>query len=88
IYGILTTLTLSFWWSGFLAVAGVLSLIMLLLNFAVYRFFYAKRGLGFALRVIPWHWFYYFYGGLAFVVATGNYLWHEWFLSKLNLSTT
>ncbi|BAY86987.1 family 2 glycosyl transferase [Calothrix parasitica NIES-267] len=88
VYGIFTTLILSFWWSGFLAMAAVLSLIMLWLNFAVYRFFYAKRGLGFALRVIPWHWFYYFYGGLAFAVATSNYIWHEWFLSKLNVSTS
>lgn len=88
VYGILTTLILSFWWSGFLAVAGILSLIMLWLNFAVYRFFYAKRGLGFALKVIPWHWFYYFYGGLAFAIATSNYIWHEWFLPKLNVSTT
>ena len=87
VYGILTALILSFWWSGFLAMAAVFSLVMLWLNFSVYRFFYVKRGLGFALRVIPWHWFYYFYGGLAFAVATGNYVWHEWFLSKLNVST-
>ena len=70
-----------------MAIAAVFSLVMLWLNFSVYRFFYVKRGLGFALRVIPWHWFYYFYGGLAFAVATGNYVWHEWFLSKLNVST-
>lgn len=88
VYGIFTALICSFWWSGFLAVAGILSLIMLWLNIAVYRFFYAKRGLGFTLRVIPWHWFYYFYGGLAFVVATSNYVWNEWFLSKLDVSTT
>lgn len=88
IYGILTSLilALAFWWSGFLVLSAVLSLVMLGLNFAVYRFFYAKRGLGFALRVIPWHWFYYFYGGLAFAIGTSNYLWHEWFLSKLNTS--
>ncbi len=87
VYGILTSLILAFWWSGFFAVAAVLSLIMLWLNFAVYHFFYAKRGLGFALRVIPWHWFYYFYGGLAFAVGTSNYLWHESFLSKLDISS-
>ncbi len=87
VYGILVNLALSFWWTGFLAVAAVLSLIMLWLNFAVYRFFYAKRGLSFTLRVIPWHWFYYIYGGLAFAVGTSNYLWHEWFLPKLDMST-
>jgi GT2 family glycosyltransferase len=87
IYAILTSLILSFRWSGFVVLTAVLSLIMLWLNFAVYRFFYAKRGLGFTLRVIPWHWFYYFYGGLAFAVGTSNYLWHKWFLSKLDTST-
>lgn len=86
-YGILTSLILAFWWSKFLVLTAVLSLIMLWLNFAVYRFFYTKRGLAFALRVIPWHWFYYFYGGLAFGVGTINYLWHQWFLPKLNIST-
>ncbi|MEO1761694.1 MAG: glycosyltransferase family 2 protein [Cyanobacteria bacterium J06629_18] len=88
IYGIFTALILSSWLPGFLSVAVVLSIIMLWLNFPVYRFFYAKRGLVFTLRVIPWHWFYYFYGGLAFGVATSKYILHEWFLSKLNLSTT
>ena len=88
IYAILASLVLGYWSSGFFAVAAILSIIMLWLNFAVYRFFYAKRGLGFALRVVPWHWFYYFYGGLAFAVGMGNYLWHEWFLSKLDISTT
>ncbi len=86
-YAILGTLLAAWWWTGFLAVAAVLSLIMLRLNFAVYRFFYAKRGLGFALRVIPWHWFYYIYGGFAFAVGTTNYLWREWFLPKLDMST-
>lgn len=87
VYGILATLVLSFWWSGFLVMAAVLSIIMLWLNFAVYRFFYAKRGLSFVLRVIPWHWFYYVYGGLAFAIGTTNYLWREWFLPKLDTST-
>ncbi|MBE9212595.1 glycosyltransferase family 2 protein [Plectonema cf. radiosum LEGE 06105] len=87
IYAILATLVAAWWWSGFLAVTALLSLIMLWLNFAVYRFFHDKRGLGFALRVIPWHWFYYIYGGLAFAVGTTNYLWHQWFLSKLDIST-
>lgn len=87
IYGILVSFVLAFWWSEFFVLTAVLSLIMLWLNFAVYRFFYAKRGLAFALRVIPWHWFYYFYGGLAFGVGTINYLWREWFLPKLNIST-
>ncbi|AFY59217.1 putative glycosyltransferase [Rivularia sp. PCC 7116] len=88
VFGMLTSLFLSFWWVGFLAIAALLSLVVLRLNFEVYRFFYRKRGLTFALRVIPWHCFYYFYGGLAFAIGTSNYLWNEWFLSKLDTSTT
>jgi glycosyltransferase involved in cell wall biosynthesis len=40
--------------------------LLLYLNWDVYRFFYQKRGLIFALKVIPMHWLYYLYGGLAF----------------------
>lgn len=45
--------------------------ILLYLNWDVYRFFFKKRGKIFALKVIPCHWLYYFYGGLAFVL--GNF---------------
>ncbi|MDV3352101.1 glycosyltransferase family 2 protein [Leptolyngbyaceae cyanobacterium CCMR0082] len=55
---------LFFPWLWWLTAATALGL--LLINVDVYRFFYAKRGLLFALRVIPWHWFYFFYGGGAF----------------------
>ncbi len=77
VYGVLATLVSSFWWSGFLAITAILCLILLWLNFPVYRFFYGKRGLGFALRVIPWHWFYYIYGGLAFALGTINYFLYQ-----------
>jgi glycosyltransferase involved in cell wall biosynthesis len=46
--------------------ASLLMLSLLAINWDVYRFFKAKRGLRFALMVIPWHWFYFFYCGLAF----------------------
>ena len=60
-------------WAWWLAAATVLGL--LLINFSVYRFFYAKRGLLFTLRVIPWHWLYFFYGGGAFAfVLVQHYL--------------
>lgn len=58
----------SAWWAGI----GI-SLILLGLNWPVYRFFYQKRGLLFTLRVIPWHWLYFLYGGLAFVIGTIRY---------------
>lgn len=46
---------------------------LLLLNLPVYRFFHQKRGLWFSLCVIPWHWFYFLYGGLSFAVGTVHY---------------
>lgn len=39
-------------------------------NFPLYKFFYRKRGAPFALCVVPWHWLYYLYSGMAFVVGT------------------
>jgi len=47
-----------------------LSLALLVMNAEVYRFFYHQRGLAFTLRVIPWHWFYFLYGGVAFASGT------------------
>ena len=42
---------------------------LLLINRDLYHFFGKKRGLGFALKTIPWHWAYFFYNGLAFAVG-------------------
>ena len=52
-----------------LTLAGGLLLVLLVINLPVYRFFYCKRGLLFTLKTIPWHWLYYFYSGLAFVIG-------------------
>lgn len=51
----------------------LLSVLLLYWNWDVYQFFYQKRGLIFALKVIPLHWLYYLYGGLAFVLGTLAY---------------
>ena len=32
-------------------------------------FFRRRRGLWFTVRVVPWHWFYYLYGGAAFAIG-------------------
>ncbi|NUN67313.1 glycosyltransferase (plasmid) [Pseudanabaena biceps] len=70
----LTAAVIGSWWSvSALVIASGLALILLLLNLSVYQFFRQKRGLWFTLRVIPWHWFYFFYGGLAFVIGTIRY---------------
>jgi glycosyltransferase involved in cell wall biosynthesis len=39
-------------------------------NWGCYRFFFRKRGFAFTLLVIPWHWFYFFYSGIAFLYGS------------------
>ena len=53
-----------------LIAAAIFALALLLVNLNVYRFFYRQRGFLFMLRVIPWHWFYFLYGGAAFAYGT------------------
>ncbi|MFQ5912206.1 MAG: glycosyltransferase [Nitrospinota bacterium] len=75
-WGTLAALAGTWWWLGFLPVAGLLTLSLLALNISLYRFFQRKRGLWFAIRTIPWHWLYYFYSGLAFAIGVARYLSH------------
>ena len=56
-----------------LIAAGAAGL-LLALNWPVYRWFAGKRGLPFALAVIPWHWLYYFYNGVSFAAGLGAHL--------------
>ena len=64
----------SWWWSGFGVLAGGCGVVLLLLNAPLYRFFWCKRGLLFAARVLPWHWLYYGYSGLAFAYSLACHL--------------
>jgi len=86
VYSLLGAFIGAWWWTGFLAVAVVLSLLLLTINAPVYRFFLDKRGFWFALCVIPWHWFYYLYGGLAFAIGTVQYLFYQWFSPRPGVS--
>ncbi len=65
------------WTQGLVLVAAVVAFI-LTLNIDVYRFFYRKRGLLFTLRVIPLHWLYYLYSGLAMALGLALY-WRDRF---------
>lgn len=61
-------------WYPTLAIPSIaFGFLLLLLNASVYRFFWQKRSLGFALKVVPWHWLYYAYSGIAFVIGTLQY---------------
>ena len=54
----------------YLVLPAVIAVFLLLtINYSFYSFFRKKRGLFFALRVIPFHWFYFFYSGIAFGVV-------------------
>ena len=68
-YGLLVTLIASIWSIKFLVMAITFSLALLALNMPLYHFFQRKHGNWFALKTIPWHWLYYFYGGLAFGIG-------------------
>jgi len=56
----------------FFVPAALLMALIFGLNWSLYRFFKDKRGLGFALLTIPWHWFYFLYSGLAFFIGVAR----------------
>jgi hypothetical protein len=76
IAGLVGAFVVAWWWPGFVWLAVGAILLLLALNAPLYGFFLRKRGLWFMLRAIPWHWFYYFYSGLAFALGTArHWLW-------------
>ena len=73
VYALLGSLVTAWWWLPILFISCSLSLALLIINAPVYQFFYNKRSGLFALAVIPWHWLYYFYSGLAFAIGLIRY---------------
>ncbi|MBN2060676.1 MAG: glycosyltransferase [Deltaproteobacteria bacterium] len=49
------------------------AVLLLILNKDLYGFFQKRRGWLFVLKTIPWHWFYFFYSGLAFLAGFIDY---------------
>ena len=69
IHALLFTLAGGIWWHGaWLFTFGIIAL-LLFLNRSLYLFFIRKRGFWFLSRAVAWHWFYYFYGGVAFLLG-------------------
>jgi hypothetical protein len=60
--------------------AAALATLLFVLDVHLWYFFWRKRGPLFALRTVPWHWFHYGYGGLAFVIGVARHACH---LSRL-----
>lgn len=77
VYGFLLSFPVAIGWPGALFVTGATGIMLLLINLPVYRFFKIKRGLCFALKTVPWHWFYFFYCGIGFVLGIISYGWRE-----------
>lgn len=69
VYGLLLAVIAAGWRPRALIFAVAVTLILLALNAPLYRFFWRKRGLWFAIRTIPWHWLYYLYSGVAFALG-------------------
>ena len=64
----------AWWWPGFVFVGSAMGLSLFAVNAPLYQFFKDKRSLWFAVKTIPWHWFYYFYSGLGFAIGIGRSL--------------
>jgi len=63
------------WWSlGCLVLASLLAIPLVVINAPLYRFFWRKHGMMFAIKTIPWHWLYYFYSGLGFAIGTARHV--------------
>ncbi len=69
VYSLLLALPLAWQWSFLSLFIAFLAGGLLAINIPVYRFFLKKRGFLFTLQMMPWHWFYYFYSGLAFAAV-------------------
>ncbi len=70
----LVALVAGLFWRPTLLALPLIAALLLILNAGVYRFFARTRGLIFALRVVPWHWIYYFCGGFAFAIGSTAHL--------------
>jgi len=60
----------SIWDISFLFGVVLSCIFLFILNISVYNFFYQKRGKIFTLKVLPWHWLFYFLSGIGFSFGT------------------
>jgi GT2 family glycosyltransferase len=73
VHALVLAVGLSLWWVGGLAAAALLGVLLLALDAPLLHFYAKKRGVGFALRVIPWHWLTYYASGLAFAFGLARH---------------
>jgi len=77
VYSLVGTGVATWWRPGAFVAMGVLLVFLFALNLPLYRFFWQKCGLWFTVQAIPWHWFYYFYSGLAFALGVAYAFWSK-----------
>ncbi len=77
-FALIGTLGAALWLPTLWVPALALGLSLLALNRKMYLFFYQKRGALFALRVVPWHWLYFVYGGGAFAYGAIKHYFGLW----------
>jgi len=77
-YLLIFSLSGSLYMPHLLFIPFLLLTLLLVLNMDLYLFFRKKRGTFFMLKTIPWHWFYFLYSGLAFLIGFANH-----FLKKI-----
>lgn len=70
---LLLTLLGSLFLPGLLLLSALISVVLVAFNWDLYRFFKEKRGLSFAIKAVPWHWFYLFYSGLGFAIGLAGW---------------
>jgi hypothetical protein len=85
---LLATFMIGLWWPLLWIFSSISVLLLLMVNIPLYRFFFKKHGFSFMIGTILWHWFYYFYSGLAFAIGIGRFLFSRRPSSKLNFSNT
>lgn len=67
-------LALSPWRPAMIALPLLAGGLLVILHRRLYGFFLRKKGLGFAAAAALFHWFYLFYGSLAFILAGAYFL--------------
>jgi len=72
-YLILLLLCATPWLRWLFIVAALLIAGLIALNWNLFCFFYKKRGLLFTIKTVFWHWFYFFYSGLAFAIGLAKH---------------
>jgi glycosyltransferase involved in cell wall biosynthesis len=80
---LLISLCLVWKWPFFGVLTLFLAGLLLFMHKGLYFFFYKKKGVVFSLFAILYHWFYYFYGTLTFVLFTVIYLIKDAFTKKI-----